>query len=734
MSPVLTMDVRDNVGIITFDLPNSPVNLLSRAAREDFAALLDRLERDESIRAAVLVSGKPDVWIAGADVEELTALPSAADAERLSRLGHALMDRVEQLRAPLIAAIHGACLGGGLELALACAYRIAAESPSTVLALPEVQLGLIPGAGGTQRLPRTVGLRGALDMILTGKTVRPRKALQTGLVDEVVHPAILSDIAVRRAQEIASDPRGVRTLRDRARARRPGSTQRLLLDENPLGRAVVFRQAREQTLARTHGHYPAPLAALEAVRAGYVGGRSRGLETEARLFGEAAVSDVSKQLVFLFFATNALKKDPGVTQPAPAPLPVSKIAVLGTGFMGAGIAAVAAQRGVAVRFKDTEPGRVLKGLAAVRDVVRERLTKRQITRQEFEDQMSLVLGTVDYTGFANAQIVVEAVFEDLAIKQQVIAEVERVLPPTAIVASNTSTIPIARIGQGSRRPSRVLGMHFFSPVHKMPLLEVIVTPQTERDVIATVVAFGKRLGKTVIIVQDSPGFFANRVLAPYINEAGKMLDEGAAIDAVDQALVSFGFPVGPITLIDEVGIDVAGKSGGIISEAFGSRMAPSVSLQRVIAAGRHGRKGRKGFYLYTNEGRKQGVDTSVYLLLPTGAQRNVIPEAEIQRRAVLAMVNEAARCLEEGILRGPADGDVGAVYGIGFPPFRGGPFRYIDSLGVATVVEQLEELNDRFPPRFQPADILLEMARKGIRFYGGGTDRPAANRISDAVH
>jgi 3-hydroxyacyl-CoA dehydrogenase/enoyl-CoA hydratase/3-hydroxybutyryl-CoA epimerase len=711
--PALTVEVRDDIAIVTFDLPDASVNTFTRAVREEFAALLDRLERDATVRAAVLISGKPDVWIAGADIEELVALPTAADAERLSREGHALMDRVERLRTPLVAAIHGACLGGGLELALACAYRIATESPKTTLALPEVQLGLIPGAGGTQRLPRTIGLRASLDMILTGKTVRPRRAFQTGLVDEVVHPAILRDIALRRAHDLVTAG-GRDRMPQRARRRSGGAAPRLLLDDNPIGRAVVFRQAREQTLARTHGHYPAPLAALDAVRAGFTGGRDRGFESEARLFGQVSASDVAKQLIFLFFASNALKKDPGLSAPA---LPIRKIGILGTGFMGAGIAAVAAQRGVVVRFKDADQGRVLKGLAAVRDALRERLAKRQITRQEFEDQMSLVAGTVDYSGFGNVGLVIEAVFEDLAVKQRVVTEIEPVLAPGAIVASNTSTIPIARIAEASRHPERVIGMHFFSPVPKMPLLEVIVTPQTDPEVVATTVALGNRLGKTVIIVHDSPGFYANRILAPYINEAGKMLDEGAAIDAVDRALVAFGFPVGPITLVDEVGIDVAGKSGNIIADAFGSRMAPSVSLQRVVAAGRYGRKGRKGFYLYSDAGKKQGVDPTVYALLPTGAQRSTMTDDEIQRRAVLAMVNEAARCLEEGVLRAPRDGDVGAVYGIGFPPFRGGPFRYIDTVGAAEVVRQLEELNDRFPPRFQPADLLVDMARKDARFY-----------------
>jgi 3-hydroxyacyl-CoA dehydrogenase / enoyl-CoA hydratase / 3-hydroxybutyryl-CoA epimerase len=705
--PALTVDVSDGVAVVTLDVPGTSVNTLGPSVREEFVAVLERLERDESARAVVLFSGKPDVWIAGADVEELARLHTADDAERLSLDGQILLSRLERLRTPVVAAIQGACLGGGLELALACAYRIAADTPKTVLALPEVNLGLIPGGGGTQRLPRLIGLRAALDMILRGANVRARKALQTGLVDELVHPAILRDVALARAREFGQGRRVPR--------RRPADAQRLLLEQNPVGRAVVFRQAREQTLAKTKGQYPAPIAALNAVAAGYLGGPDRGYREEARAFGAMVASPVSKQLVYLFFAQNALKKDTGIPPGARA-TDLRKIGVLGTGFMGAGIASVAVQQGITVRFKDTEHGRVLAGLSSVRGVVKERLTRRQITRQQFDDTMSLVEGTIAYTGFGNVTLVIEAVFEDLAVKHEVIREVERVLPPGAIIASNTSTIPIASIAEASRDPSRVIGMHFFSPVPKMPLLEVIVTPATAPDVVATTVALGQRLGKTVIVVNDRPGFYVNRILAPYVNEAGRMLDEGVAVDAIDRALVAFGFPVGPITLIDEVGLDVAGKSGHIMAEAYGTRLHPSASLSRVLAAGRLGRKNRKGFYLYDENGEKKGVDTSVYTLLPTGAQRSTVPDEVIQERTVLAMLNEAVRCLEDGVIRSTRDGDIGAVMGIGFPPFRGGPFRYIDTLGAAQVVRRLEELNGLYAPRFQPAERLLEAARTTTPF------------------
>ena len=731
--PALSVEVVDGVAVITMDLPDEPVNKLSRAVKDEFVALVSRLEQDTNVYAAVLISGKPDIWIAGADIEEFLELRTSTDAERLSRDGQMLLDSIERLRIPLVAAIHGACLGGGLETALACRYRIATDHPKTVMGLPEVQLGLIPGAGGTQRLPRKIGLTAALDMILTGKNVRGWKALKLGLIDELVHPSILRSVAIQRAREVAEGRRKSEGFK--------GGMKGLLMDGNPAGRALVVRKAREQTLEKSRGHYPALLAAIDVIAAGYAKGVSHGYREESRRFGEMAMTDVSRQLIFLFFATTALKKDPGVDPadypelPVSAfePLPVEKIAILGAGFMGAGIASVAVQHGTLVRLKDADHGRVAKGYAAVREILRESVKKKRITSTQYSDYMALLGGTVDYSGFGNVDLVIEAVFEDLAIKHQVLREAEASVHPSAIFASNTSTIPIAQIAQASNRPERVIGMHFFSPVHKMPLLEVITAPETHPQVTATVVGYGKKLGKTVIVVNDGPGFYANRILSPYINEAGLLLDQGVAVDIIDKALVDFGFPVGPITLIDEVGLDVAVKAGKIMAGAFPDRMDAAKSIQAVVAAGRYGRKSKKGFYSYDNDGKKGDVDPGVYSLFlkpghipvvqsiasssPDVPSRPEMPAVQIQQRTVLAMLNEAARCLSEGIIRSARDGDVGAVFGIGFPPFRGGPFRYMDSLGVNIVVQRLEDLNARFPGRFEPAEILLDMARRRQVFY-----------------
>jgi 3-hydroxyacyl-CoA dehydrogenase / enoyl-CoA hydratase / 3-hydroxybutyryl-CoA epimerase len=720
-SAPLTSDHRDGILVITLNQPDA-VNKVDRVLGDELEAVLQKLERDTSLRGMVITSGKPDIFIAGADIEQFLHFRIEQDAEHASRYGQRLLNLVEGARVPIVAAIHGACLGGGLELALACRYRVCSDHAKTVFALPEVQLGLIPGMGGTQRLPRLIGVRNALDMILTGKNVRAKKAIQMGLVDEMVHPAILLQIAVSRATALSD-----RTLKPRRTVAKGFAGA--ALDGNPIGRTVVYKKAREGVIEKTHGHYPAPLAAIDVVKYGLANGMEKGLQEEARVFGQMALTPQSRELVFLFFATTSLKKDMGVPEPPPAPTPrpVDKVAILGAGFMGAGITSVAVQQGTLVRLKDTDAARVGKGLAAVRDVLAERLDRRQITRQQFDDMMTLAGGTTQYTGFGNVDVVIEAVFEDLAVKHSVLQVVEQLVPPEAVIASNTSTIPIAEIAGGLRRPERVLGMHFFSPVHKMPLLEVIVTPQTARDATVTAVAYGRKLGKTVIVVNDGPGFYTTRILAAYLNEAGRMLDEGVGVDAIDAALTDFGFPVGPITLMDEVGLDVGGKVGAVMAKAFGARMEPGAGMRRVVEAGRTGRKGRSGFYLYDPQGKKGGVDPSVYDLIHEGDRRMApkgpmgpvvgIENKEIAERCVLAMVNEAAHCLEQRILRSARDGDIGAVFGLGFPPFYGGPFRYIDGVGVDVILNRLDALEGRFPGRFTPAPLLVEMARARTRFY-----------------
>jgi 3-hydroxyacyl-CoA dehydrogenase / enoyl-CoA hydratase / 3-hydroxybutyryl-CoA epimerase len=704
----LTTVVEDGIAVVTFDLPGEPVNKLSDAVKVEFEALLIRIRDDEAIRAAVLISGKPDSFIAGADIEEFTALTTESAAERLSFEGQEMVNRVETLSKPVVAAIHGACLGAGLELALACHYRVATDHPKTQLGLPEVQLGLIPGAGGCQRLPRLIGARAALDMILTGKSERGAKALRLGLVDELVPPSIL------RATGFAA---AGRLVRDRLPRRTPKTgLQGMLLDRTATGRRLVYRAAEKQVLAKSGGHYPAPLRALEAVRIGLEEGITAGLAAEHRAFGELAVGDVSRKLVQVFFATTALKKDDGIPPGAAAPRQIRRLGVVGAGFMGAGIAGTAvANVEVDTRLKDADLARVGKGLHSATGILAERLKRRRLTRPQFERLSALVSGSDDYSGFGRADLVIEAVFEDLDLKRRVLAEVEAVVRPETIFASNTSTIPIRDIAAQATRPERVLGMHFFSPVEKMPLLEVIPTDDTALEAIVTAVRFGRRMGKTVIVVADHPGFWVNRILSPYLNEAAILLSEGVPVEVIDRVMTTWGFPVGPIALLDEVGLDVAQKAGGVMHAAFGDRLQPPETLARLLANGRLGRKNGCGFYRY-HDGHKAGVDDTVYGLLGVRPVEDA-DAGVVERRLVHAMLNEAAMALDEGAVRSPRDGDVGALFGIGFPAFRGGPLRTIDDFTATRVLEVLRDLEDVHGTRFAPAVSLVEAATHGTRYY-----------------
>jgi 3-hydroxyacyl-CoA dehydrogenase/enoyl-CoA hydratase/3-hydroxybutyryl-CoA epimerase len=728
-----TYQVEDNVAILVFDQPGEPVNTLSPESGEAFTSLLSRAEKDPAVKAVVFISGKKDNFVAGAKIDFLQTIKTAAEATAASRQGQQGFDRLDAFPKPVVAAIHGSCLGGGLEWALACDYRIVTDSPKTTLGLPEVQLGLLPGAGGTQRLPALIGAQAALDLILTGKNVKPSKAKKLGLVDEVVPVPLLRGLAVRRARELSEGLKVERThgqgLKAVAEQGKKGGLGGFLkgltnkelwtevaLEDNPVGRKILFDQARKQLRKKTRGKYPAPERALEAIRIGLESGRAAGLEAEARFFGELVVSDVSKRLVELFFATTALKKENGTSNADVKPREVKKVGVLGGGLMGGGIAYVSSVlQGVPVRVKDKDDLGAGRALKQVQSLLDERVKKRSLSWREAASKSALVTAGTGYEGFKSVDVVIEAVFEDLALKHRIIGEVEAVTGDQCIFASNTSSIPITELAKGSRRPEQVIGMHYFSPVHKMPLLEIITHQGTADWVTATCVDIGKKQGKTVIVVNDGPGFYTSRILAPYMNEAAFLLAEGADIAELDKALVEFGFPVGPITLLDEVGIDVAQKVGPIMEAAFGKRMAAPKALEKVVTDGRLGRKNKKGFYTY--DGKKKEVDASVYELLPHGKNRKHLDAREMAERCALQMVNEAVRCLGEGILRSPRDGDVGAIFGLGFPPFLGGPFRYADSIGPAELLRRLEHYQDKYGERFTPAPSLIDMVKAGKTFH-----------------
>jgi len=702
-------EMRGDVAVLTFDLPGESVNTLSPAVGTEFARELERLGQDSAVKAVVFTSAKQD-FVVGADVKWLGSLRAAADGERASREAQEGLDRLAAFSKPVVAAIHGACLGGGLEWALACRGRVASDAPRTQLGVPEVQLGLLPGAGGTQRLPRLIGVQAALDLILTGKAVRASKARKLGLVDEVVPQPILVDVAVERARALA-EGKGVPPPRRTPRE----AVTRAALEGNPLGRRLLFAEARKQVMKKSGGHYPAPERALEVVREGLEKGFEAGKRAESRAFGELLVTEVSARLRELFFATTALKKDTGVDGAA-KPQEVHKVGVLGGGLMGGGIAFVTAEKAeLPARIKERDDASVGRALSHVRGLLDQRVRRRRLDRRGLEKVMSRVTASTDLSGFHRADVVIEAVFEDLALKRRLLAEVEAATPESSVFASNTSSIPIARLAEGAKRPGNVIGMHYFSPVEKMPLLEVITHAGTDPSVVATCVNLGKEQGKTVIVVRDGPGFYTSRVLAPYLNEAAHLLVEGADIAAVDAALRAYGFPVGPFQLLDEVGIDVGEKVSHVLHDAFGERMAPPGTMSALVKEGRLGRKARKGFYRYDVKGKE--VDTAVYASLPGGATRVPFPEEELRERPVLLFLNEAVRCLEEGILRSARDGDIGAVFGLGFPPFRGGPFRAADAMGAAELVRRLEHWQERKGARFEPAPLLKRMAAGDERFH-----------------
>jgi 3-hydroxyacyl-CoA dehydrogenase/enoyl-CoA hydratase/3-hydroxybutyryl-CoA epimerase len=724
---ILTLAVRpDGVAVITYDIPGEPVNTLKASFAEEFERVFGEALSDPTIKAAVLVSGKADTWIAGADIEMLKGVATAAQGADMCRTGHRAILKLVDSPKPVVAAIHGAALGGGFEVALACHARVLTDDKKTVLAFPEVQLGLLPGMNGLQRLAEKVGLQVAIDYGLTGKNMRPSKARSLGVADDVVPQPILVDVAAALALRLAEQGRPFAA--HTAKKKPALSTEeltRLALEKNPLGRALLFKKAKEEVTKKTGGHYPAPYRILEVLQAFADKGFEASKDVEARAFGDLLMSSVSHRLVEIFFATTALKKDNGVEDPAVKARKVEAIEMLGAGLMGAGIAYVSMNGGYRVRLKDKDDPSLGRGVKYVADILDGRVKKKQMTRVERDKQLALLTTTTDYSGMKHADLVIEAVFEDLGVKHKVLEEVEANGREGVIFASNTSSIPITKIAAASKHPENVVGMHYFSPVHKMPLLEVIRTKATAPEVVATAVAVGKKQGKTVIVVNDGFGFYTSRILGPLMNEASYLLLEGLRVEAIDKAMQAWGWPVGPFTLLDEVGIDVAAHVGPIMVEALGERFLPPPTMEKLVADQRKGRKNEKGFYLYGAAAKKAGkgkhVDPSIYGVLglptPDPKAKPAVAVEEIQMRSSLAFVNEAIHCYGEGILRSARDGDIGAIFGLGFPPFRGGPFRYVDSVGPAEVLRRIEGYHERLGKRWTPAPALVDLAKAGKTFY-----------------
>ncbi|HEY0556588.1 MAG TPA: 3-hydroxyacyl-CoA dehydrogenase NAD-binding domain-containing protein [Thermoanaerobaculia bacterium] len=715
MSSIFHLEVgADRLATLTFDSPDKKVNVFTRGAFQELEAMLQELGGRKDIGALILLSGKPGSFIAGADVEEIARVTDPVEAEAGSRIGHRLFSAWEALPFPTIAAIRGVCLGGGLEISLASTYRVASDRPETKMGLPEVRLGILPGWGGSTRLPRRIGIAEALDLILTGKTVVGRKALKLGLIDALLPDARFLDTLRDFALERMDAPRRAD---DEA-----FDFKELLLEKNPLGRKILFDQARKKTLETTRGHYPAPLRAIEVVKVGIEDGPRAGFDAEARAVAELATSRTAKNLIHVFRLTEEAKKETGL--PGAAPREVHSTAVLGAGVMGGGIAQlIAAETDLPVRMKDVRAEALASGMEHASRLFNKQVERRRLSLPESRRKMTLLHSTLDYSGFRPVDLVIEAIVENLGVKQEVFAETAKHVADGAILASNTSSLSIAGIGAKTPHPERVVGMHFFNPVDRMPLVEVIAAEGSDPEAVNTVFAFTRKLGKTPVLVKDTPGFLVNRLLMFYSTEALWLLDEGYRIEDLDRAMTEWGMPMGPMALTDEVGIDVATKVAHILHEAFADRLPLPEWLDRLPQSGRLGTKNGKGLYRYEGRERKE-PDASVYPLLGLDPRVDNPDPSGIADRMVLPMVNEAARCLEEGVVRSAADLDLSLIFGTGFPPFRGGLCRWADQEGLPRILSTLERLESGVGDRFAPSEALRATAAAG-GFYARFPSRTA---------
>ena len=700
------IEIDNGVAFVHLDDPAKNVNTLNSRYFDWFERELGRLA-NEPLKALAFISDKPGYFIVGADIEELAGATNQEAILALIRRGHKFTRTFADMPFPVICAIDGVCLGGGLELALACDVRIASEAPHTKLGLPEVQLGVFPGLGGTQRLPRLIGVPEALDLILTGRQIDARKAKKLGLVDEVCHPADL------RAAVFSWAAKGKPKTQGPPKTRAFAAKAADLMARTPMTQKLIYDKAKQGVLAKTGGHYPAPIKALEVIQQGMALPLDKALELEARGFAELVVTPVAKALMSIFFTKNDVEGRAKVL--AKKARPVNRIGILGAGFMGSGIAHGLITKGYEVTLKDRDHAAVGRGLKHVDGLLGEGVKRRKYRPIDQKLLMGKLSPATDYQGFGKVDFIVEAVFEDLDVKHKVIREVEANCAENVIFASNTSTIPITELAAGSKRPENVVGMHFFSPVHKMPLLEIIKHPGTSEETLATTVEVGRKMGKTIIVVNDGPGFFTSRVLGPFVNEALHILEGGARIDRIDKVMTGWGWPVGPLALLDEVGLDIAYHAGKVMVKHAGERAKASPIFELMITDGRLGRKAKKGFYDYRKQPKQ--VSPSIYDVIFW--DEKPISDQEIIERCWMQMLNETARCIEEGIISNPADIDIGVIFGFGFPPFRGGILREADRVGVSYVVDRLDTYAAKYGMRLEPAQLLRDMAKKGEKFHKG---------------
>ncbi|MCE3011257.1 MAG: 3-hydroxyacyl-CoA dehydrogenase NAD-binding domain-containing protein [Proteobacteria bacterium] len=702
-----------DVAIVEFDMVGEKVNKWNTPMMVRLKEVLGELKKS-TYKAAIFVSKKPKIFVAGADIDEIKTLNTREQILKAVDQGQSIFNELEDLPMPTIAAVHGACAGGGCEFLMACDYRIATEDKSTRIGLPETKLGIIPGFGGCVRMPRMIGLQAALDVILAGKLVDGKKAEKIGLVDQVVHPGLLMEVALKKAKEVIESGGKKRKKTFKAQ----GAVNGIL--ESFVGRGMVYSQAKKGVLKLTHGHYPAPLKAIEVISKTYgMSDRNRAMEIEREGFCEVALTDVSKNLIHVFYLTEMVKKNSGVANTSVKAKDVKALGILGAGTMGGGIAYVAADKGIDSRMKDINFDAVGKGLKHARDLWSKEMKKRKINEFEFKQKMSLVSGTTDYSGFGNMDVVVEAIVENMDIKKKVIAETAGQMRKDAIIATNTSSLSVTEMGEAHPRPEYFAGMHFFNPVHKMPLVEVIRGPKTSDETIATIYELSKKMGKMPVVVKDGPGFLVNRLLLPYMAEAAFLMQEGQSIEAIDKAFVKqFGMPMGPIALMDEVGLDVCVKVLKIFKKALGERVEIPAIFDKMEKSDRMGKKNLKGFYKYASDGKRLEVDQSVYSEMGLSNPTNPLSDKECIERGVFAMVNECALALiEDRIVETPHEVDLAMIMGTGFPPFRGGLLKYADTLGTQFIVDQLEVYAAKKAPRLKPSQPLKNLAKNSRRFY-----------------
>lgn len=685
----------------TLDVPDRPVNVFEDSVLRELHQIVQQARVDSAasgLKMLVFRSSKPSGFLAGADIHRLQEISSREDAEWVLQQGQNLFNEIEGLPIPTLAVIHGPCLGGGLEFALACRYRLAVDQPSTKLGLPEVMLGLLPGWGGTQRLPRQVGLARALPMMLQGKTLPAQKAYRAGLVNGLIS----SPDAEQEIDRFINDRLAGKPARSRQR-----SWMDWAIESNPLGRNLALKKARE-SIAKHARHYPALNRILEATAAGLGSSKvsSEGLAAERRGFIDLVFGDVAPNLIGIFLAQEKAKKTETWTSLSEG-RKVSKIAVLGAGTMGAGIAQLAAARGLQVVLQDIKQDFVDRGMETARNLFRKAAEKGAMSQADADEGLARLKPRVDWGPSDDIDLLIEAVIENPEVKQQVFRKADEMLPPHAVLASNTSALPIDKMAAATQRPGQVAGLHFFNPVHKMQLVEVVRAPNSSDETIATLVTLSKKLGKVPVVVKQSPGFLVNRILFPYLDEAARLVAEGYAIRDIDREAKKFGMPMGPLELLDVVGIDVALDVSKTLSP-LAKQETPSPALfERLVQAGSKGKKSGRGFYHWDGEKRGEPAEIpGIENASPPAPVADWTIQGEtlgtIQQRLALSMINESRKCLAEGIVSEPWMIDLGMVLGTGFAPFRGGPMKCIQRWGEDEVISRLNLLAGQYGIRFSP--------------------------------